>query len=118
MTGVCKYCNQSTILPEDMVADNPELTADELATKICQCTEAKKARYKEEAKTAIETMFDDSEDKCIRLMLMQALEGICVGDIESCTIKVASNIKVAIKMTSKGKIRIDRTISNNEAMEL
>lgn len=118
MTGVCKFCKQGALIHNDYLERWPEWTLDEIATKVCSCEEAKKQNIRDDAYSAINTMFSGENDDNTRILLVGVVDAICDEAIESSSFKAAGGIKISVKLTSKGKIRIDKTITMNEAKEI
>lgn len=118
MTGVCRFCKQSVMIHEDYLEKWPKLTDDEIATKVCGCEESVEQNVRDDAYSAINTMFSGEKDENTRMLLVAAVDAICDDAIESSSFKAAGGIKIAVKKTSKGKIRIDKTITMNEAAEI
>lgn len=118
MTGVCRFCKQSMLIHEDYRVRWPEMTLNDIASKICGCEESVKQNVRDDAYSAINTMFLGEKDDDTRMLLVAAVDAICDDAIESSSFKAAGGIKIAVKKTSKGKIRIDKTITMNEAAEI
>lgn len=121
--GGCRFCGQITSIevPDDW---NGEMK-DELATEICNCYEAKeytfKKHRKEKAIKAIKEQFGEKskhsvEDE-VRLFLEMAADIVVEGFVNSATIDLGNGVKAKIGATSKGNIKVEKTITEKTTKE-
>ena len=118
MTGVCKFCGQGAVIHEDYIERWPEKSLDEIATRLCKCEQAKKQNIKNDAYSAIDTMFPCEDEENTKILLVAVVDAICEEAIEASSFKACDNIKISVKKTSKGKIRIDKKVTMSEAKEV
>lgn len=127
MTGACRFCGQIANVPEKI--ENPE-AADYYATSICDCSEGISFRKTEEqitgAKLRIEELFgDDCGDYGfekplspeIISRLKELVEDVGRGKISTVKISFSGQGSASINTTSKGKIKVQRSIGHAYALE-
>lgn len=121
MTGTCKYCGQTLILPDNFPGD-----PDDAAENLCTCDGARfeqdlkrrqeeLQRRRDEAKLTIETLFGPDENskgmtaEAGRLLLDIALL-ILDGHLDSATL-VDETIRAKVTQDKDGNLKFSRTDS-------
>lgn len=118
--GCCYYCGNTAIL--DYPKDATQEVKDQIATKECECTQAKMEREMEQeiqrAKERIIQLFGDESiemgfepipEKRVHSILNTVVELISNKIIRGATIEIDSETKAKLTVSSKGKINIERT---------
>ena len=117
-TGGCKFCGQMVQFEVPDKAYSLE-DLDILATHNCTCPDAIRERKIQkaiaEAHGSIDEIFalDEPERVCLKSIVTM----VGTGKFDSVSIKMDNRTKVGIKMTSKGNIRIDKSITSVETRE-
>lgn len=114
--GVCKYCGQVRMVTSDSLTEQTDV--DALASKECDCPEAKIQRNREQryekARQNIVKIFKD------RLEMVEILctgaRGIANNEIDGIAIKCGKKTAKA-SATSKGTIKISRVEKNEDSLE-
>lgn len=118
--GTCKYCKQRVLVQIPGEGDVPEDYADDVASEECTCTKAREERDKKNAKSEafskISMLFDDYSDA--KNLLVEAVQPLISTGIESISIKIDKKTKATMKITSKGKIRVEKTITSGQVEEI
>ena len=121
-TGACRFCGQvrmfHTIFPWK------EDECNEAATELCNWPEAEyytgQKERKETITNAIEENYGEQAEHPIpevAAIMRAAAEPIVEYKVDSVTIK-AGRIKCKLAMTSKGAVKMERTITNNDSVEV
>ena len=116
--GCCVYCGQIGFA--DVEEDTPDGAVDAEITINCQCPDAKvhAGRIKKQIKAQekVDELFENHSDE-VREFLKAAV--ILVGDYKTGKITVDTNkIKATISLTSKGNIKVERSVTRKEAVEI
>lgn len=124
--GACKYCGQAVYIESKEVLNQEIL--DNMATSKCQCLEAMAAetanKRKMNASKIIKEKFGSGarserleQTDAVQRMLYAIVSAIADEEIESATLKLPLKCKATITLTSKGNIKIKRTLTKEEAAE-
>lgn len=118
-TGSCIYCGQTYQLEIEGTRTEEEL--NKIATQKCDCEDAKKAHeslcIQQKAEKAIEDYFrTDFPDTAS--ILKAAILPIQANMIDSITVDTGFGIKGKVTTTSKGKIKVERTRTTKNALEI
>lgn len=117
-TGGCKYCGQIVTFETE---DKPYTLADldTMASERCSCTEAMRQRRVgnaiRKAQEDIDEMFALEEDERTTMKACASLVGM--GRFQNVSLKIDERTKVTIKLTSKGNIKIDKSVTSVETRE-
>ena len=115
--GTCKYCGQISVVKSDKVLTEVELNNE--ATWNCNCPEAVAVRERElnlrTAKNAVEALFKDMEKEAD--FLKMACELLADGTLKSVNIDTGGTVKATLRVTTKGKIRVTRKMSDKQELE-
>ncbi len=121
-TGACRYCGQVRMFHTIFPWTNDE--CNEAATELCNCPDAEyytgQKERKETITKAIEENYGAEAEKPIpevAAIMRAAAEAIVEYKVDSVTIK-AGRIKCKLAMTSKGAVKMERTITNNDSVEV
>lgn len=122
--GGCKYCGQIAAL--EIPSDWTEEMCNELATELCECTEAgiyaRKKKQKEKASEAIEEQFGDKAEDRIEeevIGLLNIIADMVIEDrLNSGTLDIGDGIKAKISLTAKGTVKVERTKTEKGAKEV
>ena len=119
---VCKYCGQ--MLQTNKEFEN-EHTAEEYASRMCNCRDAIAARQREEAisfaKARVEQLFGEDAAECgfeavtdenILCLLNLAVVIIAQDLVTGITVNIRNGGKAIISAASDGKIRVKRSITH------
>lgn len=122
--GGCKFCGQITALevPSDWTAE----MCNELATELCGCLDAeiytRKKRQKEKAVEAIEEQFGDkAEEKAdeeVIGLLASIAELVIENQLNSGTLDMGNGRKAKIAITTKGLVKVERTMTEKGTKEV
>lgn len=117
--GCCYYCGKTAIL--DYPKEAKKETKDEIATKECDCTQAKFERDKEleieRAKERILQLFGNDARQMgfepmleaeIHKLMNTVVELIANKLIRGVTIEINGGTKAKLSVSAKGKINIER----------
>lgn len=115
-TASCRFCGQ--IVQFEGKAGLPEEELVELASRNCQCEQAKEYgkwwQQEEIARANISSLFGDGaepenrEDEAIIELLNAAAAEICHGEVEGIAMSLQGNIKAKISRNSRGEIKVER----------
>ena len=114
--GTCKFCGQAFMIETLGMTSSEDL--DERATEKCDCNESKqyinRRDRKKKACAKIEELF--GEEGTITEILKANLDNML--DYKIATISIdETGYKAKMQMTSKGKIKIEKSISRKATME-
>lgn len=116
--GGCVYCGQIGFV--DVEEDTPDEVVDREVTLNCQCPEAKvhSGRIKKQmkAKEKVDELFENHPEE-VKEFLKAAV--VLVGEYKTGKITVDTNkIKATISLTTKGNIKVERSATRKEAVEI
>lgn len=108
--GTCRHCQQKVMVKMPKDINVHEDYADDLATQECTCAEARLERDKKKARAdayeSINKLFNNYDS--VKNILTAAVQPLITGKIENLTIKVNKETKATMKITTKGKIRVEK----------
>lgn len=121
--GGCKFCGQTANI--EVLQDWEGHEWDELATELCDCTEAKcytyKKKRKEKAKQAIEEQFGAERENAVGediVSILKSIIDLAVEDrINSGTIDIGNGIRAKIGVNAKGFIKVERIKTEKSSKE-
>lgn len=117
--GACRFCGQMFQI-ETAGGILSEKTLDEAATMKCGCADAvefqDRARMPEKGRNAVRELFADEEATAD--VLNDCLPMIISGDIEAVVVTAPTGCQAKIKMTTKGKLKIERSEKTRRSREL
>lgn len=120
--GACRFCGQTRLLHTIFPWKEEECT--EAATEMCECTQAviytKRKSRKEKVIKAIEESFGENAKNPapeVAAVMMAAVEPIVNYKIDSVSIK-DGKVKYKLSLTSKDTVKMERTITNNNSVEV
>lgn len=117
--GCCKYCGQMVTLNIPADKEYTEADLDTIASTRCDCQVAAETKRREdrlnEAYKSIDEIFPEIEP--VRNLMKQAAELISREEIDNISVKIDEVTSAKIKMTTKGKIRIERIRKNSAVKE-
>ena len=119
--GGCLFCGQIIALEVDPTWKQEEL--DELATELCDCTEAGAYTYtkkrREKAKKCIKEQFQEEikENENIKHLLNVVTDMVINEEIRTFSCDINGKIKAKISMTAKGNVKIERTETEKKSEE-
>lgn len=96
---------------------------DELATELCDCTEAGAYTYtkkrREKAKKCIKEQFQEEikENENIKHLLNVVTDMVINEEIRTFSCDINGKIKAKISMTAKGNVKIERTETEKKSEE-
>lgn len=115
-TAPCRFCGQ--VAQFEGEAGLPEEELVELASRSCQCEQAKEygkwLQQEEDTRANISRLFGDGaepenrEDEAIIRLLNAAASEICRGKVEGITMNLYGNIRAKISRNSKGEVKVER----------
>lgn len=116
-TAPCRFCGQ--IVQFEGEAGLTEEEAVELASRNCQCEQAKVYRiWRQQEEKVIENISnlfgegaepENRKSEAIVELLNAAAAQICHGKVESIAVTMQGNIKAKISRNSKGDVKVERT---------
>ena len=114
-TGTCRFCRQMMKIQIQGMATQDHL--DQMATDKCTCEDAKAARIRKQSKD-----YADGEEKKmyeekmpgVANLLLNAIDMVYTEKINDATVNVDDITKIKISVTSKGKIKVEKTIKTVE----
>lgn len=120
--GECRYCGQSKLLRT--AAPWSEEDCNEAATEMCSCASAREyARKKKRKENVIQAIKENFGEKAalqlpeVEEIMMAAVESITEDKIDSVTVKTG-NAKCCLSSTAKGTVKVARTVTKNDSMEV
>lgn len=120
--GTCRFCGQTRLL--HVVGPWDKEKCNEAATELCECTQAviyaKRKSRKEKVTKAIEENFGEKAKYPVpevATVMMAAVEPIVNYNVDSVAIK-DGKVKYKLSMTSKDTVKVERTITNNDSVEV
>lgn len=119
--GACPYCGQIKMIEVIGEAGVTGEQIDDMAMMQCDCPEAQNERFRrkkiKKASVDIKTLFADDEKTAeIAVLLNAGLTAMVHHKISKMTIEI-DDIKAKLSETSKGGIKVERTITKKEALE-
>lgn len=116
--GACIYCGQIYQLKTSGKCTDEQL--DAWATQKCGCTNARLERIKEEtaekAKNNIEKLFREEYPEMADIMRI-SVDMLADDKIAGITVDAGKGIKGKMTITSKGKIKVEKTVSKKTCLE-
>lgn len=120
--GACRYCGQLRMFHTIFRWGEDE--CNEAATELCDCPSAQYyTRQKERKETITEAIEENygerAENKMpeVAAIMRAAAEAIVEYKVDSVTVK-AGRIKCKLSMTSKGAVKMEKTVTNNDSVEV
>ena len=127
--GVCAYCGQAVVSDLDF-SSQPD--ADVWATENCSCPEAEMERVKRDRVRGAEARVVDlfgrgcekygfrPVDDGTVLLVIQLVRMVAHGDVDRMTavLPFSSGGKVTAALTSKGTVKVTRSVGNALAFEI
>lgn len=120
--GACRFCGQTRML--HIVGPWDKEKCNEAATEMCECTQAvtytKRKSRKEKVTKAIEENFGEKAKYPVpevAAVMMAAVEPIVNYKLDSVVIK-DGKAKYRLSMTSKDTVKVERTITDNDSVEV
>lgn len=123
-SGYCKFCGKQTVVKALKEFTDEEL--DELVTENCDCVDAEyyslQKKRREKAHREIDNLFGNEntpimDDEQLK-MLHGTVEPVLNGEVSSVAINISRGLKMSIKVTSKGAIKIERADSDKNSAEI
>lgn len=123
-TGICKFCGQQALVKG--LDEFQDEDMNELATELCQCTDAKiytiKKCQKERAHAKIEIMFEDEADDIAftpdqLLYLHNTVEPVVEDVVKKISIDVQDEVKMVITKNNRGMVKITRKDATSRSYE-
>ena len=116
--GCCVYCGQIGFV--DVEEDTPDEVVDREVTLQCECPEAKvhSGRIKKQIKAQekVDELFENHPEEVVEFLKAAV---ILVGEYKTGKITVDTNkIKATISLTTKGNIKVERSVTRKEAVEI
>lgn len=116
--GACIYCGQVFNLQTSGQCTEEQL--NRWATDQCDCSGARGARRAEEsekkAKDNIEKFFRENSPEAADIMKM-AVRSVQEQKIASITVDTGFGVKGSVKLTNKGFIKVEKSISKKTSLE-
>lgn len=116
--GACIYCGQVFNLQTSGQCTEEQL--NRWATDQCDCSGARGARRVEEsekkAKDNIEKFFRENSPEAADIMKM-AVRSVQEQKIASITVDTGFGVKGSVKLTNKGFIKVEKSISKKTSLE-
>lgn len=116
--GYCIYCGQGYLISTSGEADQEKL--NKWATDMCDCEKAiasnKKKKAVLRAQKNIEILFKENYEEVAKI-LNEALPYIASEQIGKVTVDTGRGIKGSANITSKGRIKVEMTVSDKKALE-
>ena len=116
MVGYCKYCGQGHQIETSGTSTEEQLK--EWATGVCDCELAKDDRQRKAAEKKaheiIEKMFGNHDTGAI---LQASVHAVLIAAVDQVTVNIDRSTKATMKMNDKGKIKIEKTITEKNTME-
>ena len=117
-TGACVHCGQ--IFQMQTAGNCADEQLDKWATEQCDCVgarlERKAVESEEKAKENIEKFFREQCPEAADLMKM-AVRPVREQKIASVTVDTGFGTKGSVKLTSKGSIKVEKSISKKTSLE-
>lgn len=117
--GGCVYCGQIGFV--DVEEDTPDEVVDVEVTLQCQCPDAKvhfgRIKKQTKAQEKVDELFENQSEE-VKAFLKAAVVLIGEHKAEKVTVDAGRKIKATISMTSKGNIKVERTATRKEAVEI
>jgi len=116
--GGCVYCGQIGFV--DVEEDTPDEVVDREVTLQCECSTAKAhaGRIKKQLKAQekVDELFENHPEEVIEFLKAAV---VLVGEYKTGKITVDTNkIKATVSLTSKGNIKVERSVTRKEAVEI
>lgn len=122
--GACEFCGQ--IADVNILKNWTDDNANEVATELCECGEAKsyarEKKQKENGHKQVEKLFGE-ENKQVAVkqeaidLLHAAVDCIVSFKTGKVTVELGAGVKATINLTGKGVLKVKRTITKNSELE-
>ena len=122
--GGCNFCGQMADV--NILKGWTEEQANEVATELCECGEAKaytrQKGQKERGHKQVEKLFGDGNKQvavkvgAIKL-LHEAVDNVVSCNTGKVTVELGAGAKATINLTGKGVLKVKRTITKNSELE-
>ena len=116
--GTCKFCGQGHHMQTTGSCTEEQL--NDWATEMCDCYKAKveknRAKAEETGKNNIEYLFRENYPEAADI-LRYATAAVVRGKIASITVDTGYGIRGKVTLTSKGKVKIEQTVSRKTSLE-
>lgn len=111
--GTCYYCHQQRFV-EAVDTETTQEEVNEIATRECDCEEARIARELSNTVAAVKRNIEENMDlrPDLETAVKAMLEPVAAGQAKNCTIKVDDNTVIKIYV-NKGRLNCVRTIKEN-----
>lgn len=117
--GCCVYCGQIGFM--DVEEDSPDYVVDNEVTLRCQCPEAQimaqRLQRQTKAQEKVDELFENHSEE-VKDFLKAAVVLIGTHNSEKVSVDTGRKVKATISMTSKGNIKVERTATRKEAVEI
>ena len=126
MRGACRFCGQYI----EVGPHASQEEADETASEVCSCYEARKARriteQIEDAKEKINRVFGEEAEKLGfkpinspgSIQLLEEIASlIAIGEITAAAVNIRGQCKAKLTFTSKEKIKVSRSETRSYDLE-
>lgn len=114
--GECKFCGQTYQIETSGMCSQEQL--DEWATERCDCGEAKETREMKKAEDKavknIEKLFGQYDTGAI---LKAAVHSVAICAVDSVVVNVGNGVKATLKLNSKGKVQVQKTVTETNTLE-
>lgn len=116
--GACKFCHQNFAL-EVLKEGMSEEKLEELATRKCDCNEARNylSREKKRDKVIGNIVELFGEASTTSTILIEQIDRIASGNVLKVTVDSGNGYKGTLQMTSKGTLKVERSISRKLSKE-
>ena len=121
--GACRFCGQMSRIETLKFSETEDV--DEAVTELCDCPEAKiyaqKKKRKERAHKAIENKFSkEMREKYSPLInfLKEASDMLADDEVTGVAVDVGNGLKIKMKITAKGGISVNKTVTKTESEEV
>lgn len=116
MVGYCKYCGQGHQIETSGTCTEEQLK--EWATEECNCELAQddkqRKKAEEKAHENIKKMFGNHDTGAI---LKASVHAVMMEAVDQVTVVIDRSTKATMKLNDKGKIKIEKTITEKNTLE-
>lgn len=121
--AVCRFCGQYRKVKSIKGWGMQEL--DEIGTELCDCSEAQtyteRKHRKERALSKAEKMFGQSSRHPVKdsvlHMVYEAIELADKEEVKKVAIEIEKGLKAGIQLTSKGAVKVERSMTEKTVFE-
>lgn len=123
--GTCKFCGQMARI--EALFPWTEEDCNECATELCTCpqsiTYTSRKKRKEEGAEKIKQKFGDGagelrQSEEIQQLLNDALALVAEEEVNKVSVNIDGMVKADINLTSKGSIKVSRTVTKKDSSEV